>query len=234
MSAFTLKIIALISMIVDHMSAAMPQYFPIEFRMFGRLAWPIFAFLLAEGLAHTTSKQKLLVRLFVFALISEAPFDLALGNQVNFLANTNIFYTLFLGGAAITVHGMIKDKVQLSFPALFISVAPLALLADFLGSDYGALGVLFIFSMNMTRHWVKPKRLLLMAVFALSQFHFLLASILQGAQLPTEFLMMIIWALGAVALVAMYNGKRGFGLKWLFYVAYPAHLAILALIIWIR
>ena len=116
MTTFILKIIALASMIIDHMGSVFPQYFGLEFRVIGRVAFPIFVYLLAEGFKHTRSPYKFLVRLGIFAMISEPFFDLALRvdwqvadyadmryllDHINFFASTNIFYTLFLGGVAI-------------------------------------------------------------------------------------------------------------------------------------
>ena len=116
MTAFILKIIALASMIIDHTGAVFPHYFGLEFRVIGRIAFPIFVYLLAEGFRHTRSPYKFLVRLGIFAIISEPFFDLALRSDlqaveyvslqfimdnINFFAYTNIFYTLFFGGVAI-------------------------------------------------------------------------------------------------------------------------------------
>ena len=86
---------------VDHLAVVFPDIFPFWFRGIGRLAWPTFAFLLAEGFRHTKSREKFVMRLLVFALISEIPYDIAMGNNISFISNTNIFYTLFLGGMAI-------------------------------------------------------------------------------------------------------------------------------------
>ena len=101
MTAFTLKIIALTAMFIDHIAVVFPDTVPLWFRAIGRLAFPIFAYLLAEGFRHTRSKEKLLMRLLAFAAISEIPYDLVMGNTINSATNTNIFYTLFLGGVAI-------------------------------------------------------------------------------------------------------------------------------------
>ena len=110
MTAFTLKTISLTAMVTDHATVAFPDVFPLWFRAVGRLAMPIFVYLLAEGFRHTKAREKFLVRLLVFALISEIPYDLVMGNAVNFAANTNIFYTLFLGGMAICLHERLKER----------------------------------------------------------------------------------------------------------------------------
>ena len=154
MNALALKIIALTAMIIDHMGAAFPETFGLWFRVVGRLAFPIYVFLIAEGFFHTKNPAKFLLRLFVFAIISEPFFDIAIKGaaiaDINFLADTNIFYTLFLGGAAIVAYQLLRDKIS------FLAFAPLALfmwLAHALTSDYGAYGVLFIFAM----YWISKK-----------------------------------------------------------------------------
>ena len=128
MTAFVLKIIALATMIIDHTGAVFPHYFGLEFRVIGRVAFPIFVFLLAEGFRHTRSPYMFLVRLGIFAIISEPFFDLALRadlravdiiswqfvlENVNFFANANIFYTLFLGGVSICAYDYIRHRMSL-------------------------------------------------------------------------------------------------------------------------
>ena len=158
MSAFVLKIIALLSMLIDHMGVVFPEYFGIEFRVVGRIAFPIFVFLVAEGFRHTKSPVKFLARLFVFAIISEPFFDLAFDNDINFLTRTNIFYTLFLGGVAICIcelaDGIATNaggtetgrKIRYFFTSAVL-ISLLLVVAELLTTDYGAYGVIFIFIM---------------------------------------------------------------------------------------
>jgi hypothetical protein len=228
MTAFTLKIIALSAMLIAHMGAVFPDYFPVWYRIIGRLAYPIFIYLLAEGFRHTKAPEKFLMRLLAFALISEIPYDLALGYGVNFIAKTNIFYTLFLGGAAICLYERMKARRGWQTMAVIFSILPTAILAEVLTADYGGMGVFFIFVM----YAVKPKipRLIIMGVFALSQFIPLAVAHNMGIAIPTEYLLMIPFTLATVLIVDFYNGKRGLKAKWLFYIAYPAHLAVLAVI----
>jgi len=250
-SAFTLKIIALMSMLVDHAGIIMPEAFGLPhgmniFRVIGRLAFPIFVYLVAEGFRHTKSPEKFLLRLGIFALISEIPFDIAFKAQINFFAETNIFYTLFLGGAAIYTYEKISARLQEKFRDRIgshgtadqqaaradrcrnIAIIPACifpLIAELLSSDYGAGGVAFVFIMYL----VTPLgwRLAAMAVLCLWQHADTIIFVLSGGSIPAMFLWMIPATLASVALVAFYNGKRGPDLKWLFYAAYPAHILIL-------
>jgi hypothetical protein len=228
MTAFTLKIIALSAMLIAHIGVAFPEGAPFWFRAIGRLAWPIFAYLLAEGFWHTKTPEMFLMRLFAFALISEVPYDLMKGNAVSFIADTNIFYTLFLGGMAVFLYERTQEKRSRQTMAVLTALLPTAVLAELLSVDYGGMGVLFIFAMYI----IKPKtaRLLAMGVFALSQFIPFVVAYSIGIEVPFEHLVMIPFALATVPLVALYNGKRGIAAKWLFYAAYPAHLVVLAVI----
>jgi len=262
MTAFILKIIALAAMLVDHIGAAFPAHTPLMFRVIGRLTFPIFVFLLAEGFRHTRSPAKFLLRLLAFAIISEPFYDLALTRvrlgatdlglwQVDFFNYTNIFYTLFLGGMAIAVFQWLNRQLRERFldidkkwkplfsnaslqPSCLVVAAIAALptagfmwLANYLGSDYGGYGVLFIFAM----YAIKTPKWLMLAFFALMNVyqHESLFYYFRGDYIiALEFYLMIPVTLLTVPLIAIYNGRRGPSMKWLFYVAYPAHLAALA------
>jgi len=228
MTAFTLKTIAIISMLIDHIAVVFPDTFPFWFRGVGRIAWPIFAYLLADSFRHTKSQDKFLMRLLAFALISEIPYDLAMGNTINFAANTNIFYTLFFGGTAILLYERFKVKYSWQTAAIIGALFPTALLAEMLTADYGGMGVLFIFTMYAIKH--KPLRLAAMGGFTLFQFLPLILAHIVGIDIRFEYLLAIPFAIATVPLVAMYNGKRGIQAKWLFYWVYPVHLIMLAVI----
>ena len=228
MTSFALKMIAIVSMLLDHLAVVFPDYLLLWFRGVGRLAWPIFAYLLAEGFRHTKSPEKFLIRLFAFALISEIPYDLAMGNTISFTANTNIFYTLFLGGMAIFLCKRFKERYGWRTMAVLGAILPTASLAEVLTADYGGLGVLFIFTMYAVKR--RPLRLAAMGGFALAQFIPLLMAYSLGIEVRLEYLLMIPFALATVPLIALYNGRRGIQAKWLFYWAYPTHLAMLVVI----
>jgi len=228
MTAFILKIIALTAMFTDHLYVVFPDVFPFWFRGIGRLAYPIFVFLLAEGFRHTKSPEKFLLRLLAFALISEIPYDLAMGNEISFIANTNIFYTLFLGGMAICLCERLKERRGWQTMAVISAILPTAILAEILSADYGGLGVLFIFAMYAIRP--KTPRLITFGIFALSQFIALAFAISVGIKIPPKYVLMMVFALSTVPLVFLYNGERGRKTKWLFYWAYPVHLTVLAVI----
>lgn len=136
LTAFHLKLIALLTMVIDHVGAVFP--FPALvnslMRGIGRMAFPIYAFLIAEGCRYTRSREKYLLRLGVFALISELPFDAAFFGGIirfgwNFFQLTNVFYTMFFAVACIHIWETLRRqsrKVQLTAAGAF--AGPLILL----------------------------------------------------------------------------------------------------------
>jgi hypothetical protein len=206
-------------------------------------------YLLAEGFRHTKNPHKYLARLGAFALISEIPFDLAFRGSfsgINFFAHTNIFYTLLLGGAAVFAYTWLLKHVK-TVPVVLHAVALLPTLvfmwlADFLTTDYGSYGVVFILLMYVIKNF--KLRLVAMAFLCVWQQHELIIFIVNDSILrinnPFMYLLLIPATLVPVAFIARYNGNRGldrislprlkYGInfKWLFYVFYPAHLLVLA------
>ena len=149
MTAFAIKVIAAFCMLIDHIGAVFPEYTPAFFRWIGRIAFPIYAYMIAQGCRRTKNINKYLLRLGVFALVSEIPFDMAFMHytdvergftwNINFLRNTNVFYTLFLGAACIAIYEKMKTKKH-QWPALLpIPIIPAILLVNFIPaiSNYG-------------------------------------------------------------------------------------------------
>lgn len=116
LTGFHLKWIALLAMVIDHIGVVFPS--PEFLRAAGRLAFPIYAFLIAEGCRRTRSRKRYLLGLGAFALISEVPFDLAFGvilpdtslPHISFLRHTNVFFTLFFAAAAIHIYETLRRQ----------------------------------------------------------------------------------------------------------------------------
>lgn len=134
MSSFQLKTLACIFMLIDHMGTIIfPQY--ILFRIIGRLAFPIFAWMITIGYEHTTNPINYMKRLGVFAVISQVPFSLAFGYK-----ELNIFFTLFLGFINIYYYNKIEERKK----RIFILIV-FIILSTILNTDYSAYGILTIF-----------------------------------------------------------------------------------------
>ena len=96
LNSYQLKCIAIITMLIDHIGAVL---FPenLVLRYIGRISFPIFCFLLAEGFYHTKNVKKYMMRLAVFAVLSEIPYDLAFRNTYIEFTRQNVFFTLLIG-----------------------------------------------------------------------------------------------------------------------------------------
>lgn len=211
LTGFHIKLIAMVTMLIDHVGAILfPQYF--ELRLIGRLSFPLFCFLLIEGYTHTRDVRKYLLRLGIFALISEAPFDIAFFGGWFVPIHQNIFFTLFLGVLAI----FCMDRIRMASGwggniASYGAAVVLGFGAEFLRTDYGLEGVLAIAVMYELRY----SRLLQSFAFTL------ISSFGNSVQVFSVF---------SAIPMCMYNGKKGYGSKamqYIFYVFYPVHLLVL-------
>jgi hypothetical protein len=218
-SGATLKWIAMITMIIDHFGvgiltpmmeagnlstfdyASVYTAYTIS-RSVGRLAFPIFCFLLVEGFFHTSNVTKYATRLAVFAVISEVPFNLVIDQTFWNLGFQNVFFTLFIGLVTIWAMSKVENQFLKLLPALLGVVV-----AELLHTDYGAFGVLLIavlYQYRQLRLW---------------------QSIIGGLMVAWE-----ITAPISFVLTYYYNGLKGrYNAKWLYWI-YPVHLFIFGLI----
>lgn len=203
LSGFGLKWIAMISMLIDHVGMALyPQY--LFLRIIGRLAFPIYCFLLVEGAVHTSHKKQYLGRLFLFALLSEIPFDLLVSGRLFYSGAQNVFFTLLLGLLAVFA----LERWRASGYGTVLSLL-LVLVAWFARTDYGGGGVVIILLLYLFRQ----QKLLRTVSFGV-------ATVLLYGGLQN-------YAILSMGPVLCYNGKRGPRVKYFFYVFYPAHLLAL-------
>lgn len=239
-----LKWIAIITMLIDHIGAVvlMPYIGAAGFsggntvdietlrqiyticRMIGRVSFPLFCFLIVEGFIHTRDVKKYALRLGIFAIISEIPFDLSLAGVFFETGNQNIFFTLFIGLVVIIGFHRIKEKN--SIVAFLIPLAG-AVLAEKLNTDYGAFGVLLIFLFYYFRG-KQIQRAIAIFVLIFLNFTWILSKVgLSPAQVNLSYYIQTALPLTALIPIGFYNGLRGKQAKYLFYGFYPIHLLIL-------
>ena len=248
-----LKIIACISMFLDHFGAIFiyelikmsentlltsnPMFtFALQnrnllieiyslLRIIGRIAFPIYCFLIVEGFIHTKNVYKYCIRLFIFALLSEFAFDIGFNHSLLEFTSNNVFFTLGLGLLLLIVVSKIrniiltfKDKSNkfflifgiclMSFGIVFLFME----LADnILSSDYGFSGVLCILCMYVFRKNIGFG-------YSLGVF---ITYLLNNSYLQ-------LYALFGLFFVLRYNGEKGKSIKYLFYLYYPLHILLIA------
>lgn len=174
-------------------------------RTIGRLAFPLFAFLLVEGFCHTGNRRRYGIRLLTFALLSEIPWDLAHHGKMLYISSQNVFFTLFLGYCGLCILEQLTEKVNIKNALILLG---LLLISFVLHADFGYSGFGFILML-----WLLRKLPLHRAVIG------------------TCFLSSG-WRSGLAFIpISLYNHERGFikgkALKLLFYAVYPLHMLIL-------
>ena len=206
LTAAHLRLLALGLMLIDHTGRVL---FPGQVWMIalGRLAFPIFAFQTAEGYHHTHNFRRYCLRLALFALVSEIPFNLMISGTALFPGHQNVMLTLLLGLLSCRAWDR-KDGWILIFTLLAGALAR---------CDYGFQGVLtvLLFHVCRDRKW---ELLLGLLMLCISRYGF-----------PTLQLFSVL----AWIPICFYNGQKGPGGKWLqyaSYIFYPAHLLLLGLI----
>ena len=223
LSNFDLKLIAIITMTIDHIGVVFGTPFYNLLRAVGRLSFPIFAFLLTEGYVHTKSFSKYFLRLLVLALISEVIYDYVFFGSFIYRGANNIFFTLALGLLTLFLldksKGLIKryfkDKVDLFIilPITYLLIIVImGLMGEFLNFSYGILGILVI------------------SFFYLFKDNFPLVVI--SVSLSTLILGegMQYFSLFSLILIYFYNQKLGKESKLFFYLYYPLHILVLGFI----
>lgn len=218
LSGSAIKLIAVVAMLIDHTGFHFTAPGFVLFsvggmeitlyrlmRDVGRLAFPLFVFLMIEGFFHTRSRLRYGVSLAACALLSELPWDLAHYGVPLAFESQNVFFTLLLGYGGMCACERLR-RVPLAAAGVLVGLAVVSLLGQ---ADYGVNGYVFILLLFALRHneLVRPL---------------------------TAFLLGNCWfVLPAFVLMSLYNGKRGFiqgaALKYAFYLFYPVHLLLIYL-----
>lgn len=239
LSSNILKSIACISMFIDHFGIVFMENNRLM-RAMGRLAFPIFAFLIVQGLFHTSDIRKYIVRLGLFAVVSEIPFDLAMHDTLWYPGAQNIFFTLAAGLFAIYA---LESRGPIGRWRVEIALAA-ALLSEFLRFDYGmaGVGVIVLFYLCEKERRCMPAGCGDDKVVERTEGDSHTGSYFgwkQNLEIVLVSALMYVLCLGmsqmyallAVIPVNMYSGERGkLKLKYFFYLFYPVHLLLLWLI----
>lgn len=190
-------------MIIDHTGAIL---FPdnMAFRYIGRIAFPIFCFLLVEGFFHTRDVRKYMFRLGMFAVISEMPYDLAFRDTVLEFEHQNVFFTLLIG--VIMMYDLEKNR---EWPIKIVEVLLAMWVCGFLCTDYRFKGILLIAIYYFLRKYKWAKH----AVGAVWNLIWNRSIQMYGA--------------AASVFLIFYNGEKGASMKYFFYLFYPLHLLVL-------
>ena len=204
MSAFTLKLIALVTMIIDHVGAIFfPQF--IWLRYIGRLSMPIYAFLLVQGYMHTRNFNRYALRMGIFALLSEVPYDLLFQGTWLEFQRQNILFTFL---TALFVMNLLDASAKSRNIFMFIGAVILTILPYFLHFSYGVYGVLTVLCFYLFQ---KYRGIDAVAFAALTY-----------GQYTQDGNTTQLYAIAAAIPVLLYNGKRGaLSLKYFFYISYP-------------
>ncbi len=209
LSAECLKWLALLSMTADHVAVICK---PIAgFREFGNLAFPLFAFLLTEGFFHTHDRKKYKLRLLFAALMSEIPYDLAFAGRFFDIHHQNVCLTLLISFVAMEV--LEKYGCEIWEDAVILAV--FCTIAEMLGADGGAWGVLLIIIFYFLSNTGIQHKKYMKAVAAAA------VSIIAW-QIPLWVAVLLLF------LLFLYNGSKGNSkYRNIFYGYYPLHLMFL-------
>ena len=225
LNGFHLKLIAICTMLIDHMGYTL---FPgvMWLRCVGRVAFPIFCFLIAEGCVYTHDRKKYALRLLVFALLSEIPYNLMNSGMIWDPYDQNVLWTLLLGALVCWLMDWALKKCT---PLSFVLTGAVMLAAYWLleigNTDYGGWGMLLVAAFYGV-HRAPSGAVVKMIAQAFGLAFFSIG--VMGGYLSIE-----LWSLAALVPIWLYNGQRGFSNKAVqygFYAFYPVHILALSLI----
>lgn len=231
MTSFVLKIIAMVTMAVDHIGDAWFKK-TTAMNLVGRIAFPIFAFQISEGYTHTKNLKKYFFRLFLFALISQISFMLFRTTYTQGFA-LNIFFTLLFGLLSIFCYDKIcssgfsfsKTKwLDFCFKQFLgiLVVIFIGIIAEVCNFDYGFWGIAIIFLFYVFRN----NKIYMSVAFAIACIIKYSFTILQYGYHYYHVLLCLFTIL-PILFICLYNKKQGKKIKYALYIFYPVHLLIL-------
>ena len=248
LSGYHLKYIALFSMFFDHIAVIYHSFLPetvyFLLRAIGRLSFPLFCFILVEGFFHTQNRKKYQLRLLIFAILSEIPYDLAFhylsaetigsllhSQQLSFrtlssaFQEQNVLFTLFLGFTAM----ILMEKASLHHRNTFYKNIDILIifccLSEVFQTDCGAAGILCIFFFYSIYKKRGTCTYLPIKAGLIGTLPAALPLLTYVSPFPIQ-----VFALVDSLVLRCYSGEQGRGWKYFFYLFYPVHLLILYLL----
>lgn len=219
--SFALKLIAIVAMTANHAAyifdAVLPT--PALFIMYtvGGLTFPIMAFLLVVGYKHTSNVRKYMVRLAIFALASQVPFQLFLAER------GNVLITLLLSLVALYLYDTLRSR-----GVFWLIFAGIVAVSSF--CDWGMIGPIMVLLMYILPSKIQRVAYPIVLVMAASGFPALMEAMAKSDLMMVPFALYAFIGCGAdIPLLLAYNGQRGRSMKWFFYAYYPLHIAILGI-----
>ena len=236
LTAAVLHIIAMTLMLMDHLWATL---LPAKewLTCAGRLAFPIFAFMAVEGYFHTRSFKKYILRMLLFAVLSEIPFDLMYGGTWFYPVHQNVLWTFLLGLLGVWLMEQVRKKGKTwMYLLVCVLVVPAGLVLGTLCMvDYYGVGVLtvFVFYFLHGRKWW-------CFLGQLAALYWLNVELLGGLMYPVQLFGMEFelcqqgLALLALIPIWLYRGRQGYHSKpfqYLCYAFYPVHILLLVVVL---
>lgn len=219
MTSFMLRLLALLSMLADHTGLALFPRVGV-FRCVGRLAFPLYCFLLVQGYIHTHNVRAYARRLLLLAILSEIPFDLLIFGRVSCTVEQNVLFSLLLGLAAVwVVDRFISEPAKAALATLLVFM--LSMLARV---SYGWLGVALCLWFYKLRRSRVRQALCILPIEGV----YCLSLALSGVE--QSWVLVSLCAMLSAVPVLLYNGKPGLRnrlISFLFYAAYPLHIVAL-------
>lgn len=229
LNATLIKTIAIVAMLIDHIASGFVNLYTVQgqlMHIIGRLTAPIMCFFIVQGYLHTRSLKKYFVRMVIFAVISHFPYVLKSTGGIS-LFPTGVIYTLTLGLVAIYIYDKVNNKAL-----KWLAIIGLCLLS--LPGDWPIFGIAMCLIFYVNRDSFR-KQCIGIIILAFSMVLLMLLPLFSMEVDVSKALLQSCYQLAVVLslpILYFYNGERG-GNKysgWIFYIFYPLHLLILALI----
>lgn len=255
LDSFSLKIIALILMVFDHLHYFFSSIYPIPmwFTMLGRLSAPLFIFIVINGMCHTRNAIKYMMRLYIGNIVMMVGdylinrfFPLPFGAVVM----NNIFATLFVIALMVysiqrIVEAIVNKKKVFKYILLFLlpivsSIIPLLLskmpiammtAVTLLPNVVYCEGSIVLVLMGLGFYIFRKSKLKLSLFYIIFCILYVLLGCLSGLQILDVLKFDIQWMMiFSLPFILLYNDKKGKGMKYFFYAFYPAHIYTFALV----